>query len=377
MDRLALRRIIDQHFNESELRDLCFELGIDYEHLEGNSKAGKVRSLLLYFERRKALERLAETVVRLRPEVQAELDASLTDATGHGDFTSRPAWLEVGLPTGRRSWLVLVGAALLVIGTTVTLILWRGEIGATDTPTPGDDVVGMQSVPAGSFLMGSDEGAADTQPERTVYLDAFWIDTFEVTNASYHQYVEDTNHRAPDHWPDGNYPTGQEDHPVLGVTWHDAQQYCEWRGGMRLPTEAEWEKAARGSDGRRWPWGNDAGEGWANTAEAGIGTTVPVGTYLKDVSPYGVVDMAGNAQEWVLDWYQDDYYTVAMDENPPSPLPGEFRVVRGGTFWLDLTQAMTYTRLGIFPPEYPPPVSLEINIPSSTIGFRCVCISCG
>jgi formylglycine-generating enzyme required for sulfatase activity len=234
----------------------------------------------------------------------------------------------------------------------------------------------MTFIESGSFYMGNDEGAADQRPARNVYLDSFWIDTFEVTNAEYKVFVEETNHRPPDHWSNGEYSPGQEDHPVIGVTWTDAKQFCEWNGAKRLPKEAEWEKAARGIDRRKWPWGNSWTDGFANTFEAKINFTSPGGNFPEDKSPYGVMDMAGNAQEWVNDWYLEDYYSKATSQNPPGPNSGTYRVVRGGAPWLGKDQATTYYRLGIYPPDFPYPATERITSPTAIIGFRCACDNC-
>jgi formylglycine-generating enzyme required for sulfatase activity len=391
MDRLTLRQAIDRHFNDSELRDLCFELGIDYEHLEGNNKGDRVRALVLYAERHERLDELAGIVLRIRPSVGEDLaeiaqGSSFPSESGRALSDSdakglRPRQLARGWPSPR---IVLAIALFVVIAVTLVSIglrnngLQRAASGPENQAADAgvDDPTPMSFVEAGSFLMGSTEGSTDHQPARMVYLDDFWIATYEVTNSNYQEFVDEANHRAPDHWPDGEFPVGLENHPVVGVTWHDAQQYCEWDDGKRLPTEAEWEKAARGTDERRWPWGNTNTDGYANTLESGVGQTAPVGSYSADLSPYGVRDLAGNVQEWVNDWYHADYYAVAVTHNPPGPISGETKVVRGGAFWLDFEQAMTYARLGIYPPEFPPPVNEEITTPSSTIGFRCACIGC-
>jgi iron(II)-dependent oxidoreductase len=155
----------------------------------------------------------------------------------------------------------------------------------------------MVLVPAGEFILGSaqEPGALS---ERRVDLAAFWIDKYEVTNAQYQRFVQETGHQAP--W--GDYPAGQADYPVTGVSWQDANAYCQW-AEKRLPTEAEWEKAARGDDGRRYPWGDGWRDGLANTDEVGAGGPRPVGSYPGGASPYGVQDMAGNVWEWVNDWF--------------------------------------------------------------------------
>ena len=175
----------------------------------------------------------------------------------------------------------------------------------------------MVKVPKGEFTMGSNEvdkeakalqygdrrpWYANERPERKVDLKAFHIDRTEVTNRQFHEFVKATGTPAPPHWTGGVYPQGLDEHPVVLVTWAEADGYCKWKG-KRLPTEAEWEKAARGTDARKFPWGSDFDTKKVNTLGE-YGGTVPVGTLKDGVSPYGAFDMAGNAQEWTADWYK-------------------------------------------------------------------------
>jgi formylglycine-generating enzyme required for sulfatase activity len=207
---------------------------------------------------------------------------------------------------------------------------------ATAAPLPAQqqpveraiDGMVMVHVPAGEFLMGSDESAFPPErPAHLVTLDEYWIDRTEVTNAQYRLCVEAGVCAEPKPWEDANLNT--DDQPAL-VLWEAARTYCEWAGG-RLPTEAEWEKAARGTDGRLWPWGQEFEPGRANLSgdEDGYGYTAPVGSFPDGASPYGLQDMAGNAAEWVADWYDPEYYTHSPAQNPPGPAGGEQKLVRG------------------------------------------------
>ena len=205
----------------------------------------------------------------------------------------------------------------------------------------------MVLVPAGEFLMGSDAGDPDEHPQRRVYLDAYEIDKYEVTNVQYRRFLLATGHEPPQSWPGryvafrpdrdpdwrgAEYPDGEATHPVVAVNWEDATAYCAW-AGKRLPIEAEWEKAARGTDGRVYPWGEEWDMGRANVGETGLGYTQPVGSYPGGASPYGALDMAGNAWEWVADLYDRQYYTYAPDRNPPGPASGTGeRILRGGAW---------------------------------------------
>jgi formylglycine-generating enzyme required for sulfatase activity len=182
-----------------------------------------------------------------------------------------------------------------------------------------------------------------------VTLDAFYLDLYEVSNAQYQACVAAGACTSPRQNGSATRAAYHDDpafadYPVIWVGWDQAGAYCAWRGA-RLPTEAEWEKAARGTDARLYPWGNafEAGAGnfcdlnceepWANPAfDDGYADTAPVGSYLPGLSPYGVYDMGGNVNEWVADRYQSDYYSISPDENPPGPDTGARRVIRGGSF---------------------------------------------
>lgn len=182
------------------------------------------------------------------------------------------------------------------------------------------DVEGMIYISGGEFIMGSDSGNPNEKPARTVTIDGFYIDKYEVTNAQFRKFVEATGHIEPAFWNDEDL--SKPNHPVVGVSWEDAAAYAKW-AGKRLPTEAEWEKAARGFDGRNYPWGDEYKAGYANKFGPADGHkfTAPVNSYSKGASPYGALNMAGNVWEWCDDWYKGS----------PS---GELKVMRGGS-WED------------------------------------------
>jgi formylglycine-generating enzyme required for sulfatase activity len=278
----------------------------------------------------------------------------------------------------------------------------------------GQDGAEMVLVPAGAFIMGSapDEIASllrrnpkadgallkDETPRHQVVLDAFYIDQYEVTNARFQQFVQARRYRTQAErqgggkirtgaktWvqvPDANWrsPTGQgssitglEAHPVVQVSWHDAEAYCTW-AGKRLPTEAEWEKAARGTDGRLYPWGNQLDGTRVNFCDRNCpfewkddsmddrsGSTAPVGSYESGKSPYGAHDMAGNVWEWVADRYHAGYYQRSPARNPQGPTSGAQVSLRGGSWLYGAVAFRTTVRSGV-PPDRR----------NNNIGLRCV-----
>jgi formylglycine-generating enzyme len=189
-----------------------------------------------------------------------------------------------------------------------------------DGPIPEDVLI-----PAGDFLMGVIRGKDN--PVHTIYLDAYRIDALEVTNRDYRTFLEATQHAAPAFWNDPKYNSDQQ--PVVGVTYQDAQNFCQWRG-KRLPTEAEWERAARGSNSQLFPWGDRFDSERTNTRESKHRRPLGVGTHPDGVSPDGIYNMSGNVWEWCHDWFGDDYYRKSATRNPTGPDSGKKRVIRGG-----------------------------------------------
>jgi formylglycine-generating enzyme required for sulfatase activity len=247
------------------------------------------------------------------------------------------------------------------------------------------DGADMALVTAGEFLMGSPDvdpkAGDDEKPQHTVDLEAFWIDRTEVTNGQYVQFlnaigshtgacggydcvetqVEDKYSHILRRNQDGQYMVerGFENHPVTQVSWYGAQAYCAW-AGTRLPTEAEWEKATRGTDGRAYPWSSESPNcDKAQYGECG-GATVPVGSRPAGASPYGVLDMAGNVWEWVADWYDPAYYGSSPAQNPQGPDSGVRKVFRGGSWG--------------YPPAFLRTTDRARNRPTYAgfnVGFRC------
>ena len=245
----------------------------------------------------------------------------------------------------------------------------------TPTPTPHEAVKDKISeidnmllihIPEGVFIMGDGSGNADESPEHEIYLDEFWIDQTEVTNKQYDTCVKAGkcsevlsvgSYARQDYYTNPQY----ENYPVIYINYPQAQAYCAW-AGRRLPTEAEWEKAARGPDGRIYPWGNTAPSPDLLNFNRNVGDTSAVGSYPNGASPYGVMDMSGNVSEWVADWYDPQYYAGSLRLNPPGPVIGIDRVLRGGN-WEDT--GTSHIRVVDRIPRLPQARS-ERNI-----GFRC------
>ncbi len=301
--------------------------------------------------------------------------------------------------------------------TATTTVILTPTLGIGSETTNDVDGVTLKFVPEGEFVMGitqdeidqilagklcgncTEDWFWDEQPAHTVFLDAFWIYQTEVTNDQFAHFVESTGYVTTaemDGYSDIIFNEGIEevegvtwktpvdpdddfselgDHPVVHVSWYDAMAYCEWAGG-RLPTEAEWEKAARGSDeGYLFPWGSSPASGqFANYCERScpndqrdyrnndtFAYTAPVGSFPLGASPYGVMDMAGNVWEWVYDWRDGDYYESSPEDNPVCLEEGKYKTLRGGSWYNNQNPMLVTSRFGGVPDE-----------PNNLVGFRCV-----
>ncbi len=232
--------------------------------------------------------------------------------------------------------------------------------GKVSQKTRVSQTTSMALIPRGEFVMGSNERWDDEAPEYIESVETFHIDLHEVTNANYHLFASATKREPPYHWSEGNIPAGKEDHPVIYVSWHDANAYCKW-SGKRLPTEQEWEKAARGENGNIYPWGNEWSLDKSNNPYKGSTGTQPVGSYPEGRSPYGLYNMSGNVWEWV-----DSFYLPHPGNTIPRAEYGkDKRVLKGGS-WFDCLSygcglsAPTFNR-SFFTPE----------VKNNSFGFRC------
>ena len=291
----------------------------------------------------------------------------------------------------RRATLIGIMVAAMLMGTSGwvwsldvadVIRVWTAEgkkIAAERAKLPAHDE--MVKIPAGTFLMGSDKKVDRNAyqpefPQRRVYLDAYEIDKYEVTTVQFLKFVLATDRKPLIDWQyeGGNFQETMANHPVMHVSWFDADAYCRW-AGKRLPTSAEWEKAARGEDGRIYPWGNEpAGLSRANFGRTGLSGPVrdrperlllyppiiSVDKYDNGVSPYGVFQLAGNVAEWTADWYDPHYYKTAPDRNPKGPEKGTQRAFRGGG-WIDSTPSVRPAQRN----------GTDPNTKMNWLGFRC------
>ncbi len=266
--------------------------------------------------------------------------------------------------------------ALCVIS---ALVLWAAEPSAAQpSPKPVNEVVGkdgapMILVPAGLFPMGvpkgDRDGGRDEYPRHEVVLDHYYIDKYEVTHGRYAEFVKATGHRTPENpkypkrtlWSD-HLSDSLSERPVINVDWQDSEAYCRW-AGKRLPTEAEWEKAARGTEDRRFPWGNvEPTDKHLNFNQKWKGekTLMPVGSYEAGKSPFGAYDMAGNVWEWVADWYDPLYYEKSPGTNPKGPDTGTYKVLRSSGWSVETPLVRLFTRVKSDPKNR-----------NDSTGFRC------
>jgi sulfatase modifying factor 1 len=227
----------------------------------------------------------------------------------------------------------------------------------------GEDGRELVEIPEGPFKMGSNEGDYDEAPEHQAYIKTFYIDKYEVKQGEYERFLKATKRAKPfvPVFDDDPAKIMQPEYPAIGMSWSDAAAYCQW-AGKRLPTEAEWEKAAKGEGTRKYPWGNSMAPKYANLEgeEDGYKYLAPPGKFESGRSPYGLYDMAGNVAEWVSDTYDDKYYAKSPYRDPKGPEEGQNRVIRGGS-WRESPNGARVTKR----------FQAKIWRTDATIGFRC------
>jgi serine/threonine protein kinase len=270
--------------------------------------------------------------------------------------------------SGRNRKLIQIISASLLVIVALVAAWWfikgnkNGTKESKETAATSTEIVspqGMTYVAGGEFFMGSDDGPISERPKHKVSVSAFFIDLYEVTCEEYQKFIAATGRQAPQNWSNSQYPTGAARQPVSGVTWDDANAYAVW-AGKRLPTEEEWEYAARGVNSLRYPWSNEWKEGYANIDTSAIGHASDVGIHASGISPCGAFDMVGNVWEWTASRYEAYPGGQITDQKP-----GELRVIRGGCYESAKDQATTTFRLG-WPAR---PVDASTNYRET--GFRC------
>lgn len=245
-------------------------------------------------------------------------------------------------------------------GTTEVRLIRRGDALVQMRLSPKDGMTEIR-IPEGEFVMGSNNGVGAVQyPAHKVYLDAYWIDQITVTNSMYASCVKSGKCRSPARYNNSYSDPKYTDYPVVYVTWFDAGDYCAWEAG-RLPTEAEWEKAARGVQELRYPWGSGEPDNTLLNFNSFYNGLTSAYDFMAGASPYGLLNMAGNARQWVSDWYDPKYYLVSPYKNPQGPALGLNRSLRGGGDFDKANQVQTFYR-----------DSHDPTSPGENRGFRCV-----
>jgi serine/threonine-protein kinase len=265
-----------------------------------------------------------------------------------------------------RIFLAAIGAVIIVVATIGYFVLFSAKPTVVDKPKPIDPAenspLGMVYVKGDTFKMGFNQSDKETDkdkflgPEHSVTVASFYIDKTEVSNQEYKKFIDATKHSAPEDWKDGQFPPGTDLLPVTKVSWADADAYAKWLG-KRLPTEAEWEFAARGSDGRAYPWGQEWLEGVAVSKEMSGNGAHTVGSLPKGASPFGVLDMAGNVWEWTA----DNFAPYPGNKDSFDPKLKSLKIIRGGSFKTEKRFLTAYFRNRV-----------EASFSDATLGFRCV-----
>jgi formylglycine-generating enzyme required for sulfatase activity len=393
-----IHQFLKDFVSNDELTEICYInfRAVHRQFADGMALGPKILRLLDYCERQGQIDELLHVLEKNYPKRYEERLAALalTPVVPKPKYNPpnipepTPSAVSLGLKTAAESGSGLpdfrqfiitirntsrpVHLAIPGVLLVVALYLWGAASFWPDTTQIrlADGMV-MVYAPPGTFMMGRDSSGSDEFPAHQVTLtEGFWIDQTEVTNEQYGQCVAEGNCAVSLHANDSSW--NEPNHPVVGVSWHDAVDYCTWAGGQ-LPTEAQWEYAARGPDNLVYPWG-DAFDGektnfcdtncsfdWKESDwDDGYATTAPVGRYLDGRSWVGAVDVVGNVWEWVADWYDSNYYEMSSAENPTGPDDGDYKVLRGGSWYHNAVNVRADLRHNAVP-----------DFRFSDIGFRC------
>jgi formylglycine-generating enzyme required for sulfatase activity len=348
-ERLALQKELQQY--QAERQSMLEQQRTREQELKGQLVEAKKKGDAQAEQARLELERLRS---EHEQQLLAGREAIRVQGSPNADPTARPGEISELSEKGQAEPGGLESAQKGRSGS-------RSKVHPPEREILGDDGVKMILIPAGDFTMGSNE-QLNEKPPHHVFLDDFYMDVNEMTTEQYARFLDATKRPEPSYWKSVNL-SHHSDRPVVGITWEDAQAYCAW-AGKRLPTEAEWEKAARGTDRRMYPWGEkEPSFQEANFGKAmwnGYETLSPVGAMPHGQSPYGINDLAGNVWEWVADWFDADYYKQSSQRNPIGPEIGTTKVLRGGAWDLQPNFLRAPYRSGAVP-----------TTRHYTIGFRC------
>ncbi len=352
--RKPLLRLLQERFNLVELRTLCFQLNIDFDNLPGDTRQEKTLQLITFCERRESVASLVTEILEMRADIHIieELPEDCIRGIGlQGQMDNSEQ------NDGQSAYIQLemidIAAGRFRMGATIEDIRYYKDQGWST----------------------AEKDCERERPTEYIYLPEYQISRYPITNYQYYQFTSSTGYVMPGHWINEKYQTNSENYPVVNISWYDANEYCKWlsakfQAKYRLPTEAEWEKAARGKEGYRWPWGNEWNLTYCNTKLNGGGhhEITPVNQFAnKNNSPYEVVDMIGNVLEWCNTkwgnhWQRPEFsYPYRPDDGRESIEGDELRIMRGGSYRDFVFRLRSSNRDRYMPDKFAP-----------HIGFRCV-----
>ena len=363
-----IRKYLMSTYSDEEINALCFDNFADVSNnfTTGMSKQAKIQLLLDYCRRRGVITDLSSVLKKDRSDQYLKYfeHGPVGKSIQPTQHQSDPKDSTGSVAVETEEW----GAPSLLSTRYTPAVPVLGLLTIT-SPIRMD----LVRIRAGEFVMGTDStknelARPDERPQHPVCLPEFYLGKYPVTNSQYAAFLRATKRKAPTYWKQGRIPGGKDNHPVVHVSWHDAAAFCCWLSEetaqpFRLPTEAEWEKVARGADGRTYPWGNEKPDETRCNFNFNMNGTTPVERFLKGSTPdFNVLDLAGNVWEWVADWYDVNYYEHLHIDSPQGPDSGRYRVLRGGS-WASYPGLIRAS-------------ARHFDLPSSSaddIGFRCAC----